>query len=290
MTGSFGTMGSGEGVLYVVATPIGNLEDITIRGVRILREVDLIACEDTRHTRKLLSRYGITKPLTSYFDHNQQVKGDLLLSELSAGKRVALVSDAGTPTISDPGYRLVRDAAERGIPVVPIPGPSAVVTALSASGFPTDRFTFIGFLPSRRLKRREELSRLAHEHRTLVFYESPRRVVDTLTDMADIMGDREGVIARELTKIHETFLRGRLFALAADPSLQGIKGEVVILVAPSDPGSGGGEEIDAASELRRLMEGGLTLRDAVSTLAMQTGISRSTLYATALTITKGERS
>lgn len=282
----------GEGVLYIVATPIGNLEDMTLRGIRILREVDLVACEDTRHTRALLNRYGIGKPLVSYFDHNQQVRGEQILTELAAGKRVALVSDAGTPTISDPGYRLVRDAAAMGIRVEPIPGPSAVVAALSASGIPTDTFTFIGFLPSRRPRRRQELSRLSREQRTLVFYESPRRAVDTLRDMVEILGDRDAVLARELTKIHETFLRGTLSSIVENLSMTGVRGEVVILVAPPAPEcpTDTEETQEVPDRLRRLIGEGVSLRDAVAMVAKESGIPRSTLYTTALSVVKGEDS
>lgn len=196
------------GILYIIATPIGNLEDITYRAVRILGEVDLIAAEDTRHTRKLLTRYGITKPLTSYFDHNKSLKGEYLLGRLRDGQSVALVTDAGTPCISDPGYQLVRDAAGEGIPVVPVPGPSAFVAALSTAGLPTDSFIFEGFLPSREKKRLEKLAHLKGEQRVVIFYEAPGRLLATLTDMLAILGDRHIVVARELTKIHEEFARG----------------------------------------------------------------------------------
>ncbi|HEX9022406.1 MAG TPA: 16S rRNA (cytidine(1402)-2'-O)-methyltransferase, partial [Geobacteraceae bacterium] len=198
------------GTLYIVATPIGNLEDITFRAVRILGEVDLIAAEDTRHSRKLLSHFGISRPITSYYDHNKEFKGNYILEKLGEGLSVALIADAGTPCISDPGYQLTRDAAANGIPVVPVPGPCAAIAALSAAGLPTDRFVFEGFLPSRPGKRKEKLLSLRGEDRVAVLYESPRRILTTLTDMMEIMGNREVVVARELSKIHEEFVRGGL--------------------------------------------------------------------------------
>src|SRR5262245_9418819 len=202
------------GTLYVVATPLGHLEDLTLRAVRILRSVALVACEDTRHTARLLQAHGVTAALTSYFEHNERWKGGRILDELRAGRDVALVSDAGTPGISDPGYRLVRDARAEGLPVVPVPGPSAVVTALSVSGLPTDRFLFVGFLPPRAGARRRALAELAARAETLVFYESPVRVVATLADMVEALGDREAFLCREATKIHEEYRRGRLSEIA----------------------------------------------------------------------------
>ena len=223
--------GSGTGTLFIVATPIGNLEDITFRAIRTLKEVDLIACEDTRHTRKLLTHLQIEKPLTSYFEHNKLVKGEWLVKEILSGKNVALVSDAGTPVISDPGYNLVKSAIEQGIPVVPIPGPSATIAALSAAGLPTDRFLFIGFLPQKEGKKRRLIESLRSEAGTLVFYESPFRVKKTLKLLAGILGDRQAVLAHELTKIHEGFLRGTLAGLAAGPIVE--KGEWVVLISGS---------------------------------------------------------
>lgn len=224
------------GTLYIVATPIGNLEDITLRALRILKEVDLIACEDTRHTRKLLSHFQISTSLTSYFEHNKIVKGERLLSDLTEGKNIALVSDAGTPGISDPGYNLVKAAVERGIPVVPIPGPSAAVTALAASGLPTDRFLFIGFLPQKEGKKRRLLESLKEEPGTLIFYESPFRLKKTLSLMTEVMGNRPVALAHELTKIHESFHRGRLGEefMSSLPAI--IKGEWVVLVEGLHPG------------------------------------------------------
>lgn len=220
------------GALYIVATPMGNLEDITPRALRILKEVDLIACEDTRHTGRLLHHFGISRPhvMTSYFEHNERVKTDRLIQDLLSGKNIALVSDAGTPGISDPGYPLVAAAAEKGISVVPIPGPSAAISALCASGLPTDRFTFVGFLPQKEGKKRRLLEELQTDPGTLVFYESPFRIRKTVALLCEVLGDRPAALAHELTKIHEGFFRGTLRSLS-DKSEELIeKGEWVILV------------------------------------------------------------
>src|ERR1700676_2806878 len=201
---------AGTGLLYLVATPIGNLEDITLRAIRILKEADVIACEDTRHTQKLLQHYAIHKELVSYHAHNELTRAPELVIQLEEGAQVALVSDAGTPVVSDPGHRLVVLCLRHHIPVVPIPGPSAFVAALAASGLPTEEFLFVGFLPSRAGARRKALDSLKAEPRTLVLYEAPHRLVETLTDAADVMGPRPAVVAREITKLHEEFLRGNL--------------------------------------------------------------------------------
>src|ERR1700674_2230174 len=200
----------GTGCLYLVATPIGNLEDITMRAIRILKEADLIACEDTRQTQKLLNHYGIRKEMVSYHEHNELTRSPELVIELEQGAQIALVSDAGTPGISDPGHRLVTLCLRHHIPVVPIPGPSALVAALAASGLPSDEFLFIGFLPARAGARRKALEALKSEPRALVLYEAPHRLAETLSDAADILGARHAVVAREVTKIHEEFLRGTL--------------------------------------------------------------------------------
>jgi 16S rRNA (cytidine1402-2'-O)-methyltransferase len=220
-----------QGTLYLVATPIGNLEDITLRALRILREVSVIACEDTRHTQKLLSHYEIRRPLVSYHQHNERTRAAELVARIEQGESVALVSDAGMPLVSDPGHRLVALAIERGIAVVPVPGASALLAALAAAGMPGDEFTFAGFLPSRSGERRRALERLAAEPRTLVLYEAPHRLRATLRGALDILGNRPAVVARELTKIHEEFVRGSLEELlahfAAEP-----RGEVTLLIAP----------------------------------------------------------
>lgn len=278
-----------QGTLYIVATPIGNLEDITLRALRILREVDLIAAEDTRHTRKLLSHFGISKPLTSYFDHNKNLKGEVILERIRQGSSVALVSDAGTPCIADPGYQLVRDAIAEGIAVVPIPGASAFVTAMSVAGLPTDSFTFIGFLPSRKNRRREELLTLKREQRVLIFYEAPGRLPATLQDMRDILGERYIVVARELTKIHEEFVRGSASDVIALYAEKEVKGEVVILVAPSkEPDNGNADACGLAEALRRYLIGeGLSLKDAVRRVSIEMDLPRSSVYAEALRIKGG---
>lgn len=217
--------------MYVVATPIGNLEDITLRALRILKEVDLIACEDTRHTRGLLTHYDIHKPLESYHEHNEMYKSGKLADLLLQGKNIALVSDAGTPGISDPGYRLTKLCAEKNIKIVPVPGPVAFIAALSASGLPTDAFSFYGFVPPRSSRRRKFLEEIKGERPTLVFYESPYRLLDSLQDMLDILGDRRAVVARQMTKLHEEFLRGtisQILSLMKEKPV--IKGEFTILV------------------------------------------------------------
>ncbi len=219
-----------KGTLYIVSTPIGNLEDITLRALRILKEVDLIAAEDTRHTHLLLRHFGIQKPLTSYFEGNEFKKRDLILSRLNQGDRVALVSDAGTPGISDPGFRLIQIAIENQIPIVPIPGPSAVITALSVSGLPTDAFLFKGFLPHKSKKRRDLLKQLEESKETLIFYESPHRITETLKDILDILGDREIVLTRELTKIYEEILRGKISEIQNQIGERKLKGEITLAV------------------------------------------------------------
>jgi 16S rRNA (cytidine1402-2'-O)-methyltransferase len=275
------------GTLYIVATPIGNLEDITFRAVRVLKEADLIAAEDTRHSRKLLSHFGISRPLTSYFDHNKDFKGKYLLEKLAEGVTVALISDAGTPCISDPGYQLVRDAIAAGVTVVPIPGPSAAIVALSASGLPTNRFTFEGFLPNRWGKRRERLAALKDEQGVLIFYESPNRLPETLADMAEILGEREAVVARELTKIYEEFVRGQLSHLAEQFSGGKVRGEVVILVAPAmEQAATDGPSV--AVLLQKLFSSGdISLKDAVKRVVLETGAARGEVYAQALRLNAG---
>ena len=272
------------GTLYIVATPIGNLEDITLRALRILKEVDLIAAEDTRHSRKLLTHFGISKPLTSYFDHNKELKGDRILDRLREGQSVALITDAGTPCISDPGYQLVRDAVAGGISVVPIPGACAAITALSASGLPTDHFSFAGFLPNKQGKRRERLQSLAADKGVLIFYESPKRLLATLQDMLEVLGDREAVVGRELTKMYEEFLRGRLSVLAGEVQGREIRGEVAILVTPAEE-----PEVTGAPGMEELLQkylasGEMSLKDAVKRVTNETGLHKSDVYAEALRI------
>jgi 16S rRNA (cytidine1402-2'-O)-methyltransferase len=266
------------GTLYVVATPLGHLEDLTLRALRVLREASLVACEDTRHTRTLLRAHGIETPTTSYFEHNERFKGARILDELRSGRDVALVSDAGTPGISDPGYRLVRDARTSGIAVVPVPGPSAVTAALSVCGLPTDRFLFIGFLPARQGARRKALDALAAERPTLVFFESPVRVVESLADMLAAFGDRDGFLCREATKAHEEYVRAPLSnlreRLAARDS---VKGEVVLVVAGAPEGVVASE--DPVALYRLLAAEGRTRREAVKEVARRVGRPAREVYA-----------
>ncbi len=269
------------GTLYIVATPIGNLEDITYRAVRILGEVDLIAAEDTRHSLKLLNHFGISRPLTSYFDHNQQIKGERILNTLRQGKSVALISDAGTPTVSDPGYQLVRDAVAENIPVIAVPGACAAVTALSASGLPTDIFTFAGFPPSRQGKRRTFLSGIASLPGSLVLYEAPHRLLETLGDIREVLGERQVIVARELTKIHEEFIRGSVTEVITTVAQGIVRGEVVILIAPGETAPQEFEPL--ALVLGRLMnDGTLSVKDVAKQAAEIAGVSRSEAYAEAL--------
>jgi 16S rRNA (cytidine1402-2'-O)-methyltransferase len=220
-----------KGTLYIVSTPIGNREDITLRALRILKEADLIAAEDTRHTGLLLNHFGIPTPLTSYFEGNELKKKEFILSKLRQGHRVALVSDAGTPGISDPGFRLIQTAIENQIPVVPIPGPSAVIAALSISGLPTDAFLFKGFLPHKSKKKRDLLKELEEVRETLIFYESPHRLSETLKDIFDLLGDREIVLTRELTKIYEEVLRGKVSEIQTQIGERKLKGEITLVIS-----------------------------------------------------------
>ncbi len=233
-------MGPAPGTLYVVATPLGNLQDLSARAIRTLREVALVACEDTRRTAHLLKAHGITTPTTSYFEHNERWKGERILEALREGRDVAVVSDAGTPGISDPGFRLVRDARTEGLRVVPVPGPNAAIAALSVAGLPTDRFLFAGFLPPKTSGRRRALEEVAGIRATLVFHESPVRILASLEDMAQVLGDREAFLCREATKLHEEYLRGRLTELRALlAGRPGVKGEIVLVVAGAKRSSRG---------------------------------------------------
>ena len=275
-----------SGTLYIIATPIGNLEDITYRAIRILGEVDLVAAEDTRHSLKLLNHFNISKPLTSYFDHNQQFKGERILNALRQGKDVALISDAGTPCISDPGYNLVRDAVAESIPVIPIPGACAAITALAGSGLPSDSFTFAGFPPARQGKRRSFLTGMSTLPGTLVLYEAPHRLEETLGDIREVMGERQVVVARELTKIYEEFIRGTATEILAKIDQGKVRGEVVILIAPGEivpP-----ETVPLDGLLQQLLHGeGLTVKDAAKKASLITGVSRSESYAEALRLKNG---
>jgi len=218
------------GTLYIVATPIGNLEDVTARALRVLREVELIACEDTRHTRKLLSRFDIHTPTTSFFAGNERAKAGRVVDALLQGRDVALVSDAGTPCISDPGYPLLVAAIEEGVDVVPIPGPSALAAAVCAAGLPTDRFTFVGFLPDKPGRRKRALGELADLTHTLVMYVSPYKAVKVMADCLEVFGDRRACLCRELTKVHEEFLRGTLAEIALALEAKPPKGEITLII------------------------------------------------------------
>ena len=261
--------------LYVVATPIGNLEDVTVRALRVLGEVGLIAAEDTRVTRKLLTRYQVHTPVTSYHEHNKVTKLPSLLAAL-AEKDVALVSDAGTPGISDPGFELVRAAAEAGFQVIPVPGPSAVTSAIAVSGLPADQFVYLGFLPRRRAERRGLLSSLASETRTLVAFETPHRFRAALEDILKTLGDRHISVCRELTKLHEETFRGpvsQALAHFAKP-----RGEFALVIPGSVGGWTGGSEEEARRSLARLREEGSGAKDAVARVAEESGMPRREVY------------
>jgi len=263
--------------LYLVATPIGNLEDITLRALRILREeVDRIACEDTRHSRKLLDHYQIAKPLVSYHDHNEKERGTQLLDALRNGERIALISDAGTPLISDPGYRLAALAAAEGIPVIPIPGPSALVAALCASGLPTDSFVFGGFLPPKQGQRRKALETWSESTATLVFYEAPHRIVEALEDVDAVLGDRPVVLARELTKLHEEFHRGTPRELLAQLTPSKTRGEMVLLIGRGSAAIR--DERPLPEAVAAAIESGMDRMDAIKHIARQRGLSKREVY------------
>lgn len=263
--------------LYLVATPIGNLEDITVRALRVLRdEVDRIACEDTRHSRKLLDHYNIDKPLISYHDHNERERGDELLDRLRNGERIALISDAGTPLISDPGYRLAAAAAAEGIPVIPIPGPSALLTALCASGLPTDAFVFGGFLPPKQGQRRKALENWAESPATLVFYEAPHRILDALDDIDFTLGDRPVVLARELTKMHEEFLRGTAKTVKAQLKPANTRGEMVLLIGRGEATVRDDRPLPEA--VAEAIASGMERMDAIKHIARQRGLSKREVY------------
>jgi 16S rRNA (cytidine1402-2'-O)-methyltransferase len=270
-----------KGILYIVSTPIGNLEDITLRALRVLKEVDLIAAEDTRHSIKLLGHYGISKPIISYWREKERVRSDEIIRKLHAGRSVALISDAGTPGISDPGAVLIKKTTGEQIPVVSIPGPSAFVAALSLSGLPTEEFTFLGFLPSRKIQRRKILRDLSLERRTLIFYEAPHRVVETLADMEVIFGNRRAALVKEITKIHEEVLRGTIPEILNELKTTRIAGEYVIIV------EGRMEEnkpvtADILSEIRVLIKKGLGRKEAVKKVAGEYGLSKKELYDASL--------
>ncbi|HEY2914645.1 MAG TPA: 16S rRNA (cytidine(1402)-2'-O)-methyltransferase [Candidatus Angelobacter sp.] len=266
------------GTLYVVATPIGNLEDISFRAVRVLKEADLIACEDTRHTAKLLHHYGIDKPTVSYHEHNEATRAEELVAKLEQGLNIAQVSDAGMPGISDPGYRVIKLAIEHGVKVVPIPGASAVVAALAASGLPTDSFQFLGFLPAKSGQRRTTLETLCHAEHTTVVYEAPHRIAETMQDIVELLGpERPVVVARELTKVHEEFIRGSAAEILQRAQKHELKGEMTLLIGKAEA-----QQIAAKNIVQRLAEimreHRLDENGALKVMAKEQGISKSEAY------------
>ena len=270
------------GCLYLVGTPIGNLEDITLRALRILKEVDEIACEDTRHTQKLLTQYEIRKPLVSYHEHNEFTRAPELLISLEQGAKIALVSDAGMPLVSDPGHRLVALCLRHRIPVVPVPGPSAILASLSASGLPNEEFLFVGFLPARSGERRRALERLRLEDRTIILYEAPHRIAECLADAHEILGNRNACLAREVTKLHEEFRRGKLADLSASLEDRPAKGEITLLIGAVDPADALSPAnpmqslADRVEELIHLAK--LDRKEALKLAAKERGLSRREAY------------
>jgi 16S rRNA (cytidine1402-2'-O)-methyltransferase len=266
-----------KGTLYIVSTPIGNLEDITLRALKVLKYVDVIAAEDTRHSIKLLTHYGISKPLISYWGEKEKVKSAEILERLHSGQSVALISDAGTPGISDPGAVLIKRALEEGIDVVSIPGATALIAALSISGVSTDEFTFIGFLPVKQVQRKKVLKDLSYEPRTLVFYEAPHRILETLSDMEEIFGQRNAAVVKEISKIYEEVFKGSISEVFRTLERTTIAGEYVIIVA------GRAEEVrlstdDALMEVNTLIKKGLRRKEAVKKVAEAYGLSKKELY------------
>lgn len=276
------------GKLLVVSTPIGNLEDVTLRALDVLRNCQLIACEDTRNTKKLLARYGIETPLTSYHEHNEVEKSQKLLERLKDGKDVALVSDAGTPSVSDPGWRIVNLSVENGIEVVPVPGPSAVLSALVVSGLPVDSFLFLGFFPKTVGKKKELLKDVKNYPHTLIFYESARRLSGTLSVLLEILGDRKVCVAREMTKLYEETVRGSVSEVISVLSERGsVKGELTVVLEGSGEGSKKISTEEMQKTLRAMKEQGVALSDAVRAVCESSGALRNSVYRIALGIWEG---
>lgn len=274
--------GTPRGCLYLVATPIGNLEDITLRALRVLKEADQIACEDTRHTLKLLTHFDIHKPLVSYHEHNELTRASELVFAMEQGAKIALVSDAGMPLVSDPGHRLVALAIRHRIPVIPVPGPAALLAALAASGLPNDEFLFLGFLPARSGERQRALERLRIEERTLIFYEAPHRIADTIADAAAVLGDRPACLAREVTKVHEEFRRGRLTELFQSLTTRPAKGELTLVIGPPEKGALG-PQVDTAQSLAArvdelMHQAKLNRKEALKLAAKERGITKRDAY------------
>jgi 16S rRNA (cytidine1402-2'-O)-methyltransferase len=275
------------GGLYLVATPIGHADDITLRALDILGRADLVVCEDTRHSGRLLARHGIKARLFAYHDHNAEAARPTLLRRLAEGEALALISDAGTPLISDPGYKLVRACIDQGLPVTVVPGPSALLAALLLSGLACDRFLFQGFLPPRQAERRRALAELAEVPASLVFFESPQRLAESLADMALMLGDRQAAVARELTKLFEEVRRGRLGELGEAYRMSGPpKGEVTVVVGPAEAGASPALDLDQA--LRAALQH-QSVRDAAATVAAATGLARRQVYARALALAQGDK-
>jgi 16S rRNA (cytidine1402-2'-O)-methyltransferase len=270
-----------SGFLYIVPTPIGNLEDMTFRAVRVLKEVDLIAAEDTRHTQVLLKHYGISTSVVSYHEHNERSKARDLIECIEEGKNIALLCDAGTPTVSDPGYRLVGEAIRAGVQVVPLPGPSAVITALSAAALPTDRFVFEGFLPAKKNQRRSRLEALKLDTRTLVFYEAPHRLKETLVDMQEIFGDRDVAIGREISKVHEEFLRGATGKVLQRLEQQSVRGEITLVVHGASNASAVSDE-ELIHEIGQLAKSGMRIKEIAELVALRYRLSKRDVYQLAL--------
>jgi 16S rRNA (cytidine1402-2'-O)-methyltransferase len=271
-----------KGTLYLVSTPIGNLEDITLRALRILKEVDVIAAEDTRHSVKLLNHFGISKPLISYWGEKEKVKADKVLERLASGQSVALISDAGTPGISDPGAVLIRKAIEQGVYIVPVPGPTAFVTALSLSGFSTEEFLFLGFLPAKQSQRQKALRELSLEKRTLVIYEAPHRILQSIFDIKEIFETRRAVLVKEMTKIFEEVVRGEIAEIYAYLEGSKIAGEYALVIEGRAEESRANIE-DALREIKALMKKGLGRKNAVRRVAEEYGMSKKELYDRSLT-------
>jgi 16S rRNA (cytidine1402-2'-O)-methyltransferase len=269
------------GILYIVATPIGNLEDITLRAIRTLKEADVIAAEDTRHTQVLLKHFAINTPLTSFHEHNERAKTAQLVTRLERGESIALVSDAGTPAISDPGYRLVVAAIGAGIRVIPIAGPSALIAALSAAGLPTDGFDFRGFLPARKQERRSKLQELRDGRYTMVFYETPHRLQESLDDVREILGDRRMVLAREVTKLHEEFLRGRISEVIGEVSRREIRGEMTLVIEGCSDSNAASEEA-LLDEIDKLKGEGMRIKEIAEIIGEKYGYSKREIYRLAL--------
>lgn len=266
------------GVLYIIATPIGNLEDITLRAIRILKEVDLIATEDTRHSLKLLNHFEISKPLISYHRHNEDIKTELLIRELKSGKNIALISDAGTPGISDPGVQVIKNCIKENIKIVPIPGACALINGLVGSGLDTKEFTFLGFLPLNKKNRKEKLEEIKNTNKTLILYEAPHKISSTIKELSEILGDRQLVMARELTKVHEEFVRGTVNELSE--LVEDIKGEIVLIIDKC-------EKVDSSTKFNEMSlkehyalyeSQGFSKKDIIKRIAKDRKVNKNEIY------------